>query len=76
LLSCKGIEGMGPSLAVDVVTDAAVFEAYLERILSPALGPSQVVVMDHLAAQKDDRVRELIEGKAASFYTYRPTHQI
>jgi len=33
------MEGMGPSLAVEGATTAAVFEAYVERILSPMLGP-------------------------------------
>jgi transposase len=53
---------MGPSLAVEGATTAAVFEAYLERVLAPTLRKGQVVVMDNLSAHKGERVRELIEG--------------
>jgi hypothetical protein len=44
LLSCMSIEGMGPSLAVEGATDAAVFEAYVDRILLPVLDPGQVPI--------------------------------
>lgn len=33
LLSSMSTEGMGPSLAVEGATTAAVFEAYIERVL-------------------------------------------
>ena len=49
--------GMGRCLAVEGATTNAVFEAYLERVLGPALSPEQVVVMDNLAAHKGERVR-------------------
>ncbi len=32
-----GVEGMGPSLAVEGATDREVFEAYVQRVLSPQL---------------------------------------
>ena len=70
-------EGMEPSLAVEGPTTREVFEAYLERVLGPALTKGQVVVMDNLSSHKGSRVRELIEGRgSASLYTCRPTHQI
>lgn len=40
------MEGMGPSLAVEGASTAAVFETYVERVLSPMLRPGQVVVME------------------------------
>ncbi len=55
-------EGMGPCVAVEGPTTGAVFEAYLERALAPALEPGRVVVMDNLSAHKGRRVRELIEA--------------
>jgi transposase len=61
-LSSMSMEGIGPSLAVEVATTAAVFEAYVERVLAPTLRKGQVVVMDDLSAHKGERVRELIEG--------------
>jgi transposase len=63
LLSSMTMEGMGPSLAVEGATTAAVFETYVERVLSPMLRPGQVVVMDNLTAHKGGRVRELIEER-------------
>jgi transposase len=54
---------MGPSLAMEGPTTRDVFEAYLERVLIPALKPGQVVVMDNLSSHKGSRVRELIEGR-------------
>jgi transposase len=50
-------------MAVVGSTTAAVFEAYVDRALAPALRPGQVVVMDNLGAHKSERVRELIEGR-------------
>jgi transposase len=38
-----------------------VFEAYLERVLAPALRPGCIVVMDNLSAHKDGRVKEIVE---------------
>jgi hypothetical protein len=62
LLASMTREGMGPCVAVEGPTTGAVFEAYLERALAPALEPGRVVVMDNLSAHKGRRVRELIEA--------------
>ncbi len=52
LLASMTLEGMGPCLAVEGATTAAVFEAYLEKVLVPRLRCGQlVVVMDNLSAQ-------------------------
>jgi hypothetical protein len=57
LLSCMSIEGMGASsLAVEGATNREVFEAYVERVLSPQLRPGREVVMDNLTAHKGERV--------------------
>lgn len=50
LLSSMTTGGMGPSLALEGATTAAVFEAYIEKILVPSLSPGQIVVMDNLGA--------------------------
>lgn len=64
LLSSMTTGGMGPSLAVEGATTAAVFETYIEKVLVvPSLRPGQLVVMDNLSAHKPKRVRELIEGR-------------
>jgi transposase len=72
-LSSMSMEGIGPSLAVEVATTAAVFEAYVERVLAPTLRKGQVVVMDDLSAHKGERVRELIEGRGCELL-YLPSY--
>jgi transposase len=72
LLSSMSVKGMGPSLAVEGATTAAVFEAYLEKVLAPTLRPGQIVVMDNLSAHKGARVRELIEERGAKLLYLPP----
>jgi transposase len=72
MLASMSLEGMEPSLAVEGATTAAVFEAYVERILAPSLRSGQVV-MDNLSAHKGERVRELIEGRGCDLL-YLPSY--
>ena len=59
LLASMTLEGMGPCLAVEGATTAAVFEAYIEKVLLPSLRcGQQVVVMDNLSDHKGERIRE------------------
>jgi transposase len=73
LLSSMSLEGMGPSLAVEGATTTVVFEAYIERVLSPTLRAGQLVVMDNLSAHKGERVKELIEGRGCELL-YLPSY--
>jgi transposase len=66
------VEGMGASLVVAGATNRGVFEAYIERVLSPELRPGQVVVMDNLTAHKGERVRELIEEQGCELLYLPP----
>jgi transposase len=45
-------------------TTPEVFEAYMERVLAPALRPGQVVVMNNLTAPKGERIKEMIEERS------------
>ena len=72
VLSSMTMEGMGPSLAVEGATIAAVFETYVEQVLSPMLRRGQVVVMDNLTAHKGERVRELIEERGCELIYLPP----
>jgi transposase len=65
--------GMGPSMAVEGATTSRVFEAYVERVLAPALRPGQVVVMDNLGAHRPTRIRELIEVRGCELL-YLPSY--
>ena len=60
-------------MAVEGATTALLFETYVERLLSPALEPGQVVVMDNLGAHRPKRVRELIEGRGCEL-VYLPAY--
>jgi transposase len=73
VLASIGVEGMGPSLAVEGATTAKVFETYVERVLAPTLHEGQVVVMDNLSAHKGERIRELIEGRGCELL-YLPSY--
>jgi transposase len=72
LLASMTAEGMGECLAVEGSTTTAVFEAYLEQVLSPSLGPGQVVVMDNLSSHKGSRTRELIEERGCELIYLPP----
>jgi transposase len=72
LLASITREGLGPCLAVEGSTSRDVFEAYLERVLAPALRPGQVVVMDNLSAHKDGRVKEILEGRGCELLYLPP----
>jgi hypothetical protein len=63
LLSSMTMQGMGPYLAVEGATTAALFETCVELVLSPMLRPGQIVVMDNLSSHKGERVKGLIEER-------------
>ena len=46
LIASMSLHGMGESMCLEGVTDAAAFELYVEHFLAPTLGEGQVVVMD------------------------------
>jgi transposase len=66
------LEGMGPSLEVEGATTKAVFEVYVDRVLTPSLSPGQIVVMDNLSSHKDSRARELIEDRGCELIYLPP----
>jgi DDE superfamily endonuclease len=77
LLASMSTEGMGPSLAVEGATTTAIFEAYVQEVLSPSLRPGQIVVMDNLSAHKGARVRDLVEERGCELCcTCQPTPPI
>jgi transposase len=61
------LEGMGEAtMSVEGSTTQKVFEAYVEKVLAPTLKPGQVVILDNLSAHKGEKVKQLIESRAAS----------
>ncbi len=73
LLASMNAQGMGPSLAVEGATKAAVFEVYIGEVLAPKLRPGQVVVMDNLSVHKGKRIRELVEARGCELL-YLPSY--
>jgi DDE superfamily endonuclease len=80
LLASMNSEGMGPCLTVVGTTTAAVFEAYVERVLAPTLCAGEVMAVDNLSAHKGERVKEMIEERRVELLlaisTCRPTRRI
>ena len=72
LLASMTHEGMGPCVAVVGSTTREVFEAYIEQVLSTALEPGQVVVMDNLSAHKGSKIRGLIEAQGCELLFLPP----
>ena len=71
-----GHEGMLAAMSVEGATGGAVFHAYLEQVLLPALRerkPDAVLVMDNLGAHKTPKVRELLDGSGFP-YRYLPSY--
>jgi transposase len=68
IISSLSVEGMGETMVVEGPPNAAVFEAYLERVLAPSLVPGRIVILDNLSAHKGRRAREIVESRGASLW--------
>jgi transposase len=75
VIGALGLEGVVASMSVAAATTAAVFLAFVEQALLPALRarPDTVVVMDNLGAHKAERVRRALEA-AKITYRYLPSY--
>src|SRR4051794_2245396 len=52
--------GLVAPLVLDGPINRAAFEAYVEKVLVPALRPGDVVILDNLSSHKGARVRALV----------------
>jgi transposase len=75
LISSISLEGMGASMSIEGSADGDAFLAYTERLLCPSLKRGQIVVMDNLQVHKMKKVRELIEARAARWFSCRATRR-
>src|SRR4051812_21370679 len=71
------VAGLRPSgvvapFVLDGPINRAAFEAYVEKVLVPALRPGDVVILDNLSSHKGARVRALIEAAGASLLYLPP----
>src|SRR5213078_1991682 len=65
--------GLVAPFVLDGPINRAAFEAYVEKVLVPALRPGDVVILDNLSSHKGARVRALIEAAGASLL-YLPSY--
>lgn len=68
-LSCYGLDAV---MTVEGATDAAVFRAYVDKVLAPTLRPGDIVVMDNLSAHKVTGIRTRIAAAGAKLVYLPP----
>lgn len=76
LIGALGIEGVVGAMTIEAATSGAVFHAFLDQVLLPALRrvkPDAVIVMDNLSAHKTRAVRDLLE-RSGFAYRYLPPY--
>jgi transposase len=76
VLGALGIGGMLATMSIEAATSGAVFFAYLEQVLLPALRrskPDAVLVLDNLRAHKTAAVRKLLDC-SGFLYRYLPAY--
>ena len=75
VLGALAAEGVLATMSIAAATSTAVFLAFVEQVLAPALRsrPDAVVVMDNLAAHKAEAVRQALD-RAGISYRYLPAY--
>ncbi len=76
VLGALGAGGIVGAMGVEAATSAAVFHAYLDRVLLPELRrtrPAAVLVMGNLPAHKAPSIRALLDASGFS-YRYLPAY--
>ena len=76
VLGALGIGGIVATMSIEAATSGAVFLAYLEQVLLPALRrtkPDAVLVLDNLRAHKTAAVRRLLDH-SGFLYRYLPPY--
>lgn len=72
ILSSVNNEGESQCMVVDGATDRYVFEAYIQKVLCPALKSGDIVIMDNLPAHKTKNIRKYIEECGAKLLYLPP----
>jgi hypothetical protein len=66
---------MGPYQAVGASESREVFEAYVEKMLTPALRAGQMTVMDNLSSHRGERGRKRIEERSCQLLACHHTRR-
>lgn len=53
-------------------TNAEAFRVYVEHVLVPSLGPTDIVIMDNLSTHKDHTARQMILATGAQIWDLPP----
>ena len=72
MISSLRLDGSSKSMAIEGATDGDVFQAYVDKVLSPNLNPGDIVVMDNLSPHRMHGVRKSIEAKGAQLWFLPP----
>lgn len=72
LLSALRVNGKTYSLVFDGALDAKMYNAYIEKILAPALKPGDIVIADNLNVHNSEIAKQLVEGMGASYVALPP----
>ncbi len=75
VIGALGLEGVVASMSIAAATGIAVFLAFVEQVLVPALRdrPDAIVVMDNLPAHKAEAVRDALD-RAGLSHRYLPPY--
>ena len=75
IIGALGLDGVVAAMSIAAATSTAVFLAFTEQVLVPALHdrPDALVVMDNLPAHKAQLVREALD-RAGLAYRYLPSY--
>lgn len=79
ILGALSLDGMLAAMTIEAATSAAVFLAYVQKVLIPALlrlKPNAVIVMDNLSAHKYEKVIQALVDAKFDLCFLQDTHQI
>jgi hypothetical protein len=62
ILAALWLRGVQAAMTLQGPADRLAFEAFVEQVLVPTLGPGQIVVLDNLSIHKSEKALRLIEN--------------
>ncbi len=65
MISSVRFDGSTAAMTIEAATDTEVFQSYVREVLCPTLRPGDIVIMDNLAAHKNETTLRLITQAGA-----------
>jgi len=72
IIGALRLDGPGACMTLEAAVDGDGFEAYVENLLAPTLGPGDVVIMDNLSSHKRPAIEEKIKARGAQLIWLPP----